>query len=406
MIAHIISPSISPNTERDDVHLAINTVCSPSSWKTGDAVGQVESWFRRYFNVDTVASTNSGRSALMMLLQAFRIGTGDEVIIQAFTCVAVPEVVMWMGATPVYGDIDRSTYNIAPHALTKAITKKTKAIIIQHTFGIPASVREIVSIAHKHDIVVIEDCAHSLGATVGKNKVGSFGDASFFSFGRDKVISSVFGGVALLHKTPLVNHRVISAFLRRKESLSVPSYGWIAQQLLHPILMNIGILPLYRVFGIGKLALVLFQKIHVLSFPVYPDEAKGIRPPVFPARLPNALAILARNQLKKLYRFNVKRQLIAKRYGTVVSGAIYLRYPVYVDDPDSVCRNAKKKGIHLGRWYSHVVDPSRVDLPAVGYTPGQCPVAEDVSRHVLNLPTYPAMREKDVRNVLIVIEHL
>ena len=120
------------------------------------------------------------------------IGEGDEVLVQAFTCVAVPNSVLWAQATPVYADID-ATLNIDPIDVEKKITNRTKAIIVQHTFGIPADMDALVALAKKHNILLIEDCAHSLGATYKGKKVGTFGDAAFFSFGRDKVVSSVFG---------------------------------------------------------------------------------------------------------------------------------------------------------------------------------------------------------------------
>lgn len=401
----IISPSLSPNTEQDDVRLAWDTLMSPHVWKEGEACNHVESWFRNYFQTDTVVSCNSGRSALMLLLQAFGIEKGDEVVVQAFTCVAVPEVVMWVGATPVYGDIEASTYNIDPSKLEQVITAKTKAVIVQHTFGIPAPMTDILSVARKHNLIVIEDCAHSLGALIGKQKIGSFGDASIFSFGRDKVVSSVFGGVAMLNKTSRVTKHVISTVHKKHEAFPYPSDGWIFQQLLHPVIMNIFVIPLYNILSLGKLILVICQKLKLLSFPVLPEEAEGKRPALFPGRMPNGLAILAHHQLKKLYRYNVKRQLIARQYGPVVPGAIYLRYPVCVSHPSDLVYRAKRTGIFLGRWYSNVIDPSWVHLSSVGYTKGMCPEAENVSREIVNLPTYPRMNQKDVSSVKHLLNH-
>ncbi|MBI4130447.1 DegT/DnrJ/EryC1/StrS aminotransferase family protein, partial [Candidatus Roizmanbacteria bacterium] len=152
----MVAISLSPNTESDDSILAIKTLLQPWKWKTGREIEKVEEWFRKEFNTDTAVSFNSGRSALWALLKAFSIGQGDEVLVQAFTCVAVPEVVMWVGATPVYCDID-DTYNIDPNDIEKKITKKTKAIIVQHTFGIPARIREIREIGNKYNLIVIED---------------------------------------------------------------------------------------------------------------------------------------------------------------------------------------------------------------------------------------------------------
>ncbi|KKU80518.1 MAG: DegT/DnrJ/EryC1/StrS aminotransferase, partial [Candidatus Gottesmanbacteria bacterium GW2011_GWA1_47_8] len=182
----MISASLSPNTEPDDVWLAIQTLFSPWKWQNGEALLRVRQWFG-----GEITLFSSGRVSLFAILKSFEIGTGDEVIIQAFTCVAVPNSVLWSGATPVYVDID-DTCNIDPQNVEKKITNKTKAIIIQHTFGIPADLVELAKIAKKHGLLIIEDFAHSLGLHIS-------GDAAFFSFGRDKVISSVWGGGAVIN---------------------------------------------------------------------------------------------------------------------------------------------------------------------------------------------------------------
>jgi perosamine synthetase len=407
MCNYPIAPSLSPNTEPDDIRLALSLLFSPLQWKKGKSIGDVENWFRKYYQVETVYTFNSARSACYTLLNAFNITHGDEVIVQAFTCVAVPEVVKWVGATPVYADIAEDTYNIDPDDISLKITSRTKAIIVQHTFGIPADIRKIRTIADTHNLILIEDCAHSLGATVGNVKIGSFGDAAIFSFGRDKVVSGVFGGVAIIpDKSNVANKNIemdkkaeSSTFAKIYSTLQYPSVWWIAQQLLHPVLFSL-ILPMYNLFGLGKALLVVAQILHLSSMPVYRKEYKGIRPSVFPARMPNALASLAYKQLGKLYRYNVKRRLIAKKYGSTIAGAIYLRYPASVDSPHSLYYAAKKKGILLGNWYGNVIDPFGTDFDRLHYKMGSCPNAEHTARTILNLPTYPRMRSKDVERVL------
>lgn len=114
-------------------------------------------------------------------------------ILQAYTCVSVSNAIIATGAKPIYVDIDAQTLNINPQLIEKHITQKTKAIIVQHTFGIPADIHAIQSIVKKHQLFFIEDCAHALGAQYKEKMVGSFGDIAVYSFGRDKVISSVNG---------------------------------------------------------------------------------------------------------------------------------------------------------------------------------------------------------------------
>ncbi len=402
----MISCALSPNTEFEDVWKAHRVLLAPWVWFRGSAVGKVELWFRTNYKTSTAVSFNSGRSALLGILKAFGIGVGDEVILQAFTCVAVPNSVRWAGATPVYADID-DRLNIDPKDFERQITGKTKAIIVQHTFGIPAAMDEILAIAKKHKLIVIEDCAHALGATYQGNKLGTLGDAAFFSFGRDKVISSVFGGLAIIHDT-LAGSLAKAKLKAYHKNLDTPGIGWIFQQVFHPVAFA-WILPLYDL-GIGKLLLVFFQRMNVLSKPVYPMEVAGRQPKDFPAKYPNALALLLLPQLKKLQRFNDTRQKVSATYAEAlkentmirsiapVDGAIYLRFPVVVDNPEKVRKHAKDRGILLGNWYHNVIDPTGVDFKVAGYKKGSCPRAEEISGRIVNLPT--RISQKAAKRVL------
>jgi len=368
----VISSSLSPNTEREDVFEALRILSNPASWQQGSAIDKVEKWFNG-------VSFDSGRTALFAILQAFDIGQGDEVLMQAFTCVAVPNSIRQAGAAPVYVDID-DRFNIDPKNLEKKITKPSKAIIVQHTFGVPAQMDAILAIAKKHKLIVIEDCAHALGATYKGKKVGTLGDAAFFSFGRDKVVSSVWGGVATISQKLKVESQKLREF---QEKLQYPSYSWIAQQLFHPIAFA-AILPTYNLL-IGKVMLEAFKRTRLLSIP---------NPPIFSSRrYPNALAQLLLKQLAKLERYNVTRRDVASYYQkelqntTLDNGAIYLRYPIRVDNPTNVIRQAKRHGILLGNWYHDTVDSTE-----------SCPRAEDAAAHIVNLPTLITMQ--DAREVI------
>jgi dTDP-4-amino-4,6-dideoxygalactose transaminase len=292
--------------------------------------------------------------------------------------VAVPNSVRWAGATPVYADIEE-TYNLDPADVEKKITKKTRAIIVQHTFGTQAKIEELMSIAAKHNIVVIEDCAHSLGTT------GRLGDAAFYSFGRDKVVSSVFGGCATIRDD---HPEQIAALKAYHKKLPIPFVGWTLQQLIHPVAFSL-ILPFYRI-GIGKVFLVALQRLRILSFPVYSEEKEGRQPDDFPAKYPNALALLLLKQLKKLERFTNQRREISRIYG---SDGAFLRFPKMVDNPEIAIAKAKKQGILLGNWYHNVIDPVGVEFKNVGYKKGSCPRAEEAAKHIINLPTRISARQ-------------
>lgn len=419
-----ITCALSPNTEPDDVRLAWNVLWKPSLWQEGNAVTQAQDWFKKYFNVDTAVSFNSGRSALLALLDAFGIGNGDEVLLQSFTCVAVPNSVRWAGATPIYVDIDDSL-NIDPKEIEKKITKKTKAIIVQHTFGISADMDAIRALSKKHHFILIEDCAHTLGATYKGTKIGTMGDGAFFSFGRDKVVSSVWGGMAVISGKWKVQSVKLKTF---QEKLPIPVKFWIFQQLLHPIAFSL-ILASYNIF-IGKIMLWKLQKLHLLSYPVYSEEKRGERPLNFPAKFPNALAILLNQQLIKLDQYNKNRREISSIYieklhstsfwqsrakprvrpesildktrMTLHDDAIFIRYPLFVENPDEVRRKAKKLGMLLGNWYHNVIDPTGVDFKTIGYTPGSCPKSEYAAKHIVNLPT--RISKSDAERVINALE--
>lgn len=399
----IISCSLSPNTQRDDYLLALKTLFNPWMWQRGAAVAQVEEWFKDYFQVSTAVSFNSGRAALLELLRSLNIGQGDEVLLQAFTCVAVPNSVLWSGAKPVYVDIDES-YNLDPTQVEKKITRHTRALIVQHTFGIPAQMTQLLSLAKKYHLIVIEDCAHSLGVTFEGKKIGALGDAAFFSFGRDKVISSVWGGVATINKKCKIKNVKLKLEQFQKE-LKYPNRYWIFQQLLHPLAFSF-ILMSYNIL-MGKILLFFLQCLHLLSFPVYTREKYGLQPKQIPAKFPNALAGLLLNQLNKLDSYGKMRRQSAGYYESElkehkfykiqrsVPGVGYLRYPILVSDPQMMITRAKQKGILLGNWYHNVIDPVGVDFRAIGYQLGSCPKAEGVAKQIINLPTLITSRQRE-----------
>ncbi|HZX49694.1 MAG TPA: aminotransferase class I/II-fold pyridoxal phosphate-dependent enzyme, partial [Candidatus Paceibacterota bacterium] len=311
-----ISISLSPNTEPDDVRLAFGLLFQPDKWKKGSAPQELEQKFAARLGVQHACAFNSGRSAFLAILESLGLEKGSEVLLQAFTCNAVPNPVMWAGLQPVYVDCNESDFNIDVEDLERKITSKSRVVVVQHTFGLPADMSKVMEICQKHNLILIEDCAHALGAKYKGKEVGSFGKAAFFSFSRDKVISSVYGGMAVTSDDSLASK--IQAF---QEKAGYPARYWVWQQLAHPVAMNWKILPTYSVFG--KYLLVLSQWLHVLSKAVHWKEKRGMKPGYFPKRMPNAQAILALRQLGKLDRFNAHRKEIAQKYYTALTGSTF-----------------------------------------------------------------------------------
>lgn len=409
-----IAISLSPNTTFSDVLLSLKLLFSPWKFFADDGVKNIERWFRYYFDISFAISFNSGRSAFFAVLKVLQIRFGDEVILQSFTCVAVPNSIIALGAKPVYVDIDNSL-TMDTTDLERKITKKTKAILVQHTFGIPANLTEIMSIAKRHNLYIIEDAAHTIGGTyknlprskAGK-KIGTLGDVGFFSFGRDKAFSSIFGGMAI------TNNKELGQKLRTiQQRQKYPSFLWTVQQLLHPILFSL-ILPFYNFLSVGKIMIVIFQKLRLLSLPVFSEEKNGKFDIVFVQKLSNPLAQLAFFQLKRLLEYNNRREEIANIYIKKLSKSNlemlyknsipFLRFPIMVKKRDEFISFFRKNGVYVGKWYSEVIDPKGVDVKNISYQMGSCPHAEYIAKHIVNLPTYPIMRDDEVEKVVDLVK--
>jgi dTDP-4-amino-4,6-dideoxygalactose transaminase len=407
------SISLSPNTQPDDVKLALKLIFQPWLWKNGKAIKELEDEFKKYLGDGYTFSFNAGRSADLAILNALNFKKGDEVLLQAFTCNAAVNPIIHLGLKPIFVDIDDSL-NLNPNDLKKKITFKTKAIFIQHTFGWPAQINEIKKISQQYNLYLIEDCAHALGAKYHGVLCGTFGDASFFSFGRDKVISSVYGGMAFTK-----DEKISENLKYFQKKVDFPSNFWILQQLLHPILMNYLILPSYNFLKIGQLILAALINLKILSKSVESVENKGKLPNYFPKKIPNSLALLAKNQFKKLEEFNSHRKFIAKIYQENLKNKnfvlpfskednlrepIFLKYPILTKNSQKIISKLKKEGIILeDGWRNSVVVPPKTDLKEVYYQPGSCPEAEKAAKKIINLPTHINITKETAEKIVSLI---
>lgn len=400
-----IFPSLSPNLEAKDFFYSLKLFLLPWSLTNGSGINALEQWFRQFFKVSHAVSFNSGRASLTVILRALNIGRGDEIILQGFTCVAVPNAIVWQGAKPIYIDID-SSFTMDTSLLLKKITRRTKAIVVQHTFGIPSKMEKIMQIAKERKIPVIEDCAHGIGYTYRGKKLGTWGDVAFFSFGRDKAFSSVFGGMIITDNEVL--GKKIRAIQKRQD---FPNVFWTLQQLFHPIVFFF-ILPLYDTFSIGTAMLFVLQRLKFLSFPVTDSEKKVDKKSLFVRKMPNSLAKLALFQLHRMSQFNLHRREIAKLYLTNIRAELipynklvpFLRFPVVVENRDYVLSYLRKRKIYLGgAWYS-VIDPKGTDYEAVGYKKGICPKAELLAKKVVHLPAYPTLERRQAEKVIAILK--
>ncbi|HYE60065.1 MAG TPA: aminotransferase class I/II-fold pyridoxal phosphate-dependent enzyme [Candidatus Kapabacteria bacterium] len=397
-----------PNATWRDVSIASSYLFFPWKWvnlRYGKSGIKAKAWLQSYFKGSNAFLLDSGRSALFVALKALDIKPGDEVLIQGYTCVVVTNAIRWAGGIPVYVDV-QNDFNMDPTDLQKKITEKSKILIIQHTFGVPAPVKQLLTIAEAHNIRVIEDCAHSLGTMYDDQLTGTLGDIGMFSFGSDKVVSCVRGG-ALITKDNTIALRIDSLLQRLYPS---PRLLIIRQLLHYPIFAFSK--PLYWL-GVGKIVLGFAKKIHLTTRIISEEEKRGKQLLPYPTLLPNALADVLCNQLEQLDKINRHRQTIAEKYSQAIQnkhilpnvqkGSIYLRYPLLVSNPDVLHAKAKKEGIILGDWYTTVIAPKDILESGTGYQNGSCPNAEVLSKKSLNLPTHQGIREVDIERIVRII---
>ena len=411
-----ISISLSPNTEKDDIRLALKLIFQPWKWKKGKAVKEIEEKIKAYIGVKYAVSFNSGRSVLYSILKNLNLPKDSEILLQAFTCTAAVNPILWQELKPVYVDCDKDTFNINTKDLEAKISPNSRVLMVQHTFGLPANMDAILSLAERYNLILIEDCAHALGAEFKGRKIGSFGRAAFFSFSRDKNISSVYGGILTTNDESLAR-----AAENDQESFGLPSFYWILQQLLHPVLMNYIILPLYNILDLGKVFLVLSQRLGILSKAVHKKEKKGKKPGYFPKAYPNALAILALKQFEKIERFYNHRRELSQYYYNNLKGTKFgisdylspefldknniknalMRFTIKHEKAHEIIYDAwHKKNILVGDWYVSPIIPYDTDLKSIGYKMGVCPVAERLSKTTLNLPTHINISQRDAEIIV------
>ena len=199
--------SLSPNWIKKDAFIAASCLFNPINWfsmKKGKYITVLENVCGEYFHNSNAISFYTGREAIYATLKAMQIQEGDEVLVQAFTCVVVINAIKWTGATPIFVDIEEmKNFNMDSEDMSTKITHKTKAVIIQNTFGQSADIDKITSIAKEKGFKVVMDCAQAFGLRYDGRHVSEYADATIVSFGRDKVLSSVNGGMVITNDEDL-----------------------------------------------------------------------------------------------------------------------------------------------------------------------------------------------------------
>jgi dTDP-4-amino-4,6-dideoxygalactose transaminase len=371
---------------------------------------RVEAWVSRWVGARAAVTFPSARSALYALLRAASVGPGDEVIVTGFTCVAVPNPVLFLGAVPRYADIEATTFNAHPGRIAALVTPRTRAIVVQHTFGIPTDLTPVLEVARRHGILVVEDCCLALGTRVHGRPVGSAGDAGIGSFELSKTVSAGWGGVLWLNEERLVEPvrlvRETMGFVSRAEGARQCLQAAASYWLYH---------PLY--YGVGRYMAAALYRSRLFRTSTTRAESRGRHPAGFGRRMADVPWRAVLGQLQRLQGIVQWAGATAKRYrrlleahGVATVDAMvggdepaWVRYPFMVGDRALMRAVFARGGVELGQWFDSPVSGA-ADLAALMYAPGDCPEAERVARRVVNLPVHRRLTESDVGRIEELIE--
>src|SRR5258708_18533719 len=386
-----------------DCLVALRFLANPRQLVRGSAFAEYERAFAQQIGVCYAYSFSHGRVGLYALLCGLGIGPGDEVLLQVPTHIVVANAIRYTGARPVYVDCRLENYNIDLEQAEQRITPRTKAFVLQHTFGIPVDLDAALDLTRRHGIALIEDCVHALGATYNGRQVGSFGRAAFFSTEETKTISTTMGGMVVTDDPELA--ACVQAF---QEKTPWPSTWQAARYVLKLFLYHLLTEP--HLHRYTRTIYEFFGKRNPLPQPTTDEEVNGKRPPIYEERLSNAQAALGLRQLHRFETNLAHRRAIAAAYSTRLSREgfsppcpppkaepAFVRYPVWVEDRDATVRSTARHAV-LGTWFTSVLEEAI--SPVYGdYEIGSCPRAESAAVHLVNLPTHPRVGMQDVEAI-------
>ena len=334
------------------------------------------------------------RVALYTLLKAMNIKQGDEIILPAFTCVVVPNAILYLGAKPIYLDVKKETYNLDINKVKDAITDKTKAIICQNTYGLSTDLNKLNVIAKKYNLYTIEDCTHGFGGTYNNIPNGIICDAAIYSTQWNKPFSTGIGGFSITRDkylsekiTEFNNELLIPTW---KELLNLKLLYFVKRYLLNQFTYW----PLVRIFRwLSHNTKIIGSSTsdEITSLKMPEDYFKGFS---------NAQAKEGIKNLKKLPSDLIQRKesavfytdFLKKNDKQFVSNELFdnhsfLKYPILVKNREEFMLLTEKNRIQLGDWFTSPLHPVQGDLSLWQLDRSKYPNADFLSKHVINLPT-------------------
>jgi dTDP-4-amino-4,6-dideoxygalactose transaminase len=346
---------------RNELLTTFERVLNSGWYILGKEVQQFEQEFAEYCEVEHCIGVGNGLDALHLILRAYAIGEGDEVIVPSNTYIATWLAVSYAGAIPIPVEPDLRTYNLDPTKIEAAITARTKAIMVVHLYGQAADMDAINVIAKKHNLKVIEDAAQAHGARYKGKRVGTLGDAAGFSFYPGKNLGAIGDGGAVTTNDPELAEKV-------------------------RVLCNYG------------------------SRVKYQNEVKG-----YNSRLDELQAAFLREKLKVLDNWNDRRKLIATEYLNALSASnlILPHVPVWADPVWHlfVVRNQQRDQLQKRLSDSGISTMIHYPIPPhlqgayteLGHASGSLPIAECIHREVLSLPMGPHLTSDDLSKVIATV---
>jgi dTDP-4-amino-4,6-dideoxygalactose transaminase len=379
--------------------------------------GKAREAFRRHIAAvlelppDHVTLFARGRVALWAILRALEVGPADEVIVPAFTCVAVPNSIIYVGARPVWVDIDPATYVVDPCAVEAAITPRSKVLLAQNTFGLSADIDALVAITERHGLTVVDDCAHGFGGRYHGRPNGTTAPVAFFSTQWSKPVSTGLGGFAVARDAELASR------LRQLEE-SMPEPAAARTAILATLDFGRERAGAGAPLRAGRMAYRWLSHAGMVPSSSSRDELdETVMPRAYLCQLSEAQARRGSRRIDRLAIQVERRRSIAGRYsawlasrGRTVAGEradaihAFLRYPLRVHDRPTFRAAAARAQVDLGDWFVSPVHPALERLDRWGYLAGSAPGAEQACREIVNLPTDPGLGDRDIERTLAFLD--
>ncbi|MDD4910455.1 MAG: DegT/DnrJ/EryC1/StrS family aminotransferase [Candidatus Omnitrophica bacterium] len=355
----------------DDVRAAASVIRSGMYWAEGPAIRAFENELARYIGVKYCLAFNSGTSALHAALLAYGIGEGDEVIVPSFTFIATANAPLFVGARPVFADIEEETFGLDPEDVKKRITPRTRAIIPVHYGGCPCGIEELKKISKRRGLFLIEDAAESFGAMAGGKMAGAFGDCAMLSFCQNKIITTGEGGAALTdspriyEKLKLIRSHGRSGagnYFASSESFDYVSLGYNFR--MSSIAAAVGMSQLRRA---AKIIALRRQKAEYMSGGLGQiEEIAVFEPPKGHFNVYQLYSVIVKRRREQLREYLASKGIATK---------------VYFDP------------VHRSRFYA-----GRSKQAA------RLPVTERISRQVLSLPIHPGLSCEEMDHIVKTIK--